>query len=153
VKNLLQPLVFIISVFVVACISDANRCGKGFVFREELPPGGWLRYCEKIEEETDTEADAGKKTDGGTDDSGTSTGDPLYGLGEPCFQPSDCAEFNATMCAGQPGAEGYCSVPGCSVNPDTCPKEYYCCNFLMVPSMGTFCVTKDDLESMGDMCE
>jgi len=148
-----------VTAIIAACISDDNRCGKGFVYREEIPETGRYYYCEKIDDDTqdtETEAplpDAGEALDSGAENPGTDTSDPLYGMGEPCFQESDCAGFNATVCAGQPGTEGYCSIPGCTVSPNSCPVPYFCCNFVRVPSMGTFCVTKADLESMGDMCE
>ena len=122
---------------LLGCDPTADeRCGDGYVWRDNT--------CFPIEED---DSDTGE-ADGGD------TGGPPFGLGEPCTDGGDeCSGFEADYCALQPGHDtGYCTVDGCSTDPDDCYGEYTCCDF---PYSGVpnFCVTPEDYEVLGSTCD
>jgi hypothetical protein len=130
--------VLLAAAFVTSCIADDNRCGKGQVYITDVADGEKY-YCY---EDAGT-ADAGTEADaGGGEPEGS-------GLGESCYAADDCAGYEADFCAGNPGEEGYCSFQDCTVEPDSCPGEYSCCDFM---TGDKFCVTPGDLDLMGSMC-
>jgi len=144
----------IAGVFVlgISCLSDSNRCGKGQRYVEETPEGSRSYYCEDLTANEDTESDS-EVVDSGPEDSGQSD-NPLVGLGESCTDQDACAAYpNASYCVDNPGdpSPGYCAPNNCVVNPNSCPKSYFCCDFTNA-DLPNFCVTKNDLEAMGSMC-
>ena len=78
------------------------------------------------------------------------------GLGSVCTKPdppNECDDKEATHCAIQPGSpEGYCTVPDCLTNPDTCPGDYSCCDFTIC-GVPNFCANAEHFAALGEMCQ
>lgn len=71
------------------------------------------------------------------------------GLGASCFSSIDCENYGeANYCLQEnSAAEGYCTIPDCTVEPDDCPEDYICCDF-RVESIPNFCTEKQQFETV-----
>ena len=55
------------------------------------------------------------------------------GYGATCAGPADCASYDASFCI-----QGHCTVHGCTVGTDDCPRDTMCCDFSTY-GIGTLC--------------
>ena len=140
--------VFCLLAVCLSCsISEEDRCGAGYFYEEG-------NCYEDLESDTDSDTGAHTQQDSGVDDGGAS---PM-GLGAPCSDQSECAQYQADYCfldPTHPKMEGICSVRGCTTQPDDCPPSYLCCDF---PPLGdTFyqgyniCLPEAEIQTVLDM--
>ena len=59
---------------------------------------------------------------------------------------------DADYCVANPGQVGYCAPSDCTVDPNSCPAGYQCCNFSMA-GIPNFCATDADMNLLAGMCE
>jgi hypothetical protein len=126
------------------CLSS-NRCGEGYITDSEK---GCIPADEGDTVGDGSVADAVEDalTDDTTDDAEGGeeeiAEDPFKDLGKTCTAQEDCT-LQASACVIMPGAaEGYCSMPECTLDPDNCPEGYYCFDATQVGQDVTICLKK-----------
>lgn len=134
-------IVFPVGLFALgafACsLTDDERCPGGFEFHSP---------SETCLKSADTDKPPVTSSDGGDGSTDTDTGlEP--GIGLPCQNHGDCAEYQADFCVLNPVSKNnYCSMEPCT---DTgCPEEYICCDCTDSPldqvQHASACLTTDD---------
>ena len=152
-------------------IDDEDRCPEGMRWTAEYAscecPVGDGYYLETdpddladvtclpcVAESTSPECDT--DTDTGDTETDTPDGGDGTGLGTPCADDGDCAEFEADLCALNPldpEAPGYCTFEDCT--PGGCPEGYQCCD-LSGLGLTIACLTDADAvqaEGFGATCD
>jgi hypothetical protein len=116
----LVGIISIVSVIPTGCLGD--RCSP-----DQVLEGG---KC------VAPEPDGGHDKDGATLPDGDITG-----MGEYCTDPAECTG-QANICVILPGAiDGYCSIDGCSVDPNNCPEGFFCMDISeFTPDYETICL-------------
>ncbi len=115
----------VLGMLLVSCLGD-NICGKEMVEKDGK--------CVKLKEtdpsdnsSTETESTGDSPGDGGDDSEAEVLTLPV-GMGDPCTESADCK--GATDYCIQENApadpNGYCTISGCTDDPDNCPETYIC---------------------------
>ena len=134
-----KPTTILFLVLALSCeLSDEDRCPDGLYYQKES------RTCHADKE------GSGHKFDSGTDqDSQTSDGTGISGLGEACHYNSDCEKYDAKHCLNQAeGQEGACTLINCEHG--QCPEGYICCDCKGIGG-AVYCVTEGGV--LSGMCE
>lgn len=124
-------------------VNASDKCGDDFYLEDYT--------CWPIR---DTESGS-DESDAGDFPSTDEEQDLPQGMGSPCDFSKECEQFEeATMCAGQPGQTGYCTIEGCDAVSDDCPYGYRCCDF-KISGYDNFCATDADYSLMlsNGLCE
>ncbi len=134
---------------LVGCDDDYELCPEGYDYNQDV------RLCMKAFSFDDTSTGGEDTTDGdaGTAGDGAVSGS---GIGEPCADQPDCAQYEASACAVSPmtpDEPGYCTFADC--DPGGCPAGYKCCDCstsTMVPEdqRGVVCL-RDAMAAMAGM--
>ena len=127
-----------------ACFVDGQEaCGENQVLDDE---GGCTcqegyaldgqRVCVALG--SDGEQDAGV-ADSGPPDSGTETATAgPTGLGVACTTHDDCAGYDASFCDNFHFS--YCLIPACTIDPESCPQDWECCDLSIFGVEELLCV-------------
>ena len=149
-KQSLIPVFLVFGLSALGCITDdSGRCNG--VYRWNPDIGGCvLKPLRDTDEDGKKDAGAGS-ADGGVDDSTDESVDEAgpTGLGEACSSNDDCADYDADYCDQPPGSVGTCTVKDCNLDPDDCPLDYTCCEFLYEPM--NFCLPPETWEAFGSV--
>ena len=167
-------------VFSASCVTNSDKCGNDMKRVPEALAGGFLSgdYCTPIDTGAPTTPDKKveppDEVEDGGDDGGDVAGECVEpcnkgeicdtsadppecvkyvpsGMGEPCEGPEDCADYEADYC--EMFVSFTCLIEACTVEPDSCPDGYICCDYSYIPvwNLTTLCV--DEVLSGGSCTE
>ncbi len=143
--------------FSACSFDDDERCAEGYTLVDDT--------CVEDPEDRSSELDSSVAAGGtsGNEDAGGSentddndAGEPpatVTGLGEACdtTDADPCAGNEADYCLAQPPAtEGECTVKECTLSPDSCPADYFCCDFTFTEH--TICFPEQMRATIEAMC-
>jgi len=147
-----------IAMLVTACdIPDKERCGKNYIYKKI----GANSACYPVDAGNTGDQDGAPPKDNGADgdgDAGEDGGDggdaSPTGMGVTCKEQGDCAGYDADYCAINPTTqEGGCTIQDCTLSPDSCPKDWKCCDFPEAIAYPVMCIPQDEYDQIGStMC-